>query len=194
MDDKTLKDIIMQTNKDYSGMFEYLKSFYRDEYFTHRNLLIFSVILPGLFTYRYMMKTTLLREYNGHFNSPQNLLNRKLTKNYLFEATFRFIVGGIATFMALNIFKIYYLKLDDGPLLVSQEDIKMQKTQEDLSDIISIKERIKEADKYIVKIGKDQIVEELGESYANKIFSMNKFMDSRNKINKYYEQYHNKKQ
>jgi len=201
MEEEKLKKIFFQTDKDCSRYSEFFKQFFKQEYISNKNLLIFSISLSSLFTYNYLNKKIIYRENNGHFNSPQTLLNKKLTKNYLFEGGFRFLLGSTSIFAILNLFKIYYLKIEEPLFDYNSYENKKEKYKKDIEDIILIKKEIgfegqnfEEKDKnLIVKIGRDDISEdEENQSFANKIFSIDKSVTFRNNINKYFEQYKNK--
>ena len=78
-DEKKFQLIITKTNEDYSRYTDYIKSNIKEEYFKNRNITIFSVFFSGFFSFKFLNKKIILRENNGHFNSPQTLLNKKLS-------------------------------------------------------------------------------------------------------------------
>lgn len=192
MDEEKFKEIFSKANNDYSGIYDFFKSYYKEDYFSNRNVIGFSIVFSGLFTYKYLKNRIIYRENNGHFNSPQNLLNRKLTKNYWIEGTFRFTMGTVALYMGLNLFKIYYLKLEVPLLFNDPENEKQYNTKKDIDDILLIKEQIDSSDKdMIVKVGNESL-ESINDSLGKKLYGMNETLNFRNNINKYFEQYRKK--
>jgi hypothetical protein len=77
-------------NKDYKQIF--IKKF-RIEKLTDRKIHSFSLFLSAYLTYRFLKRTTIYNEVHGHYNSPQNLLNRRLTQHYYKDAIARFAIG-----------------------------------------------------------------------------------------------------
>jgi len=58
-----------------------------------RTIFIFSTLTSGYMSYKYLKNKEIYSEFNGHFNSPNNLHNRRLTFFYLQEALVRFSLG-----------------------------------------------------------------------------------------------------
>ena len=193
MEEEKLKEIFAKTNKDYSRFFEFIKYNYREEHFSNRNIIGFSLLFSAFLTYKYLNSKIIYRENNGHFNSPQNLLNRKLTRNYLTEGAFRFFFGSISVFIGISIFKMYYLKIEE-PLFYHDSDAEKQiQIKKDLEDIILIKESIDSPnEEKIIKVGGDETIEKMNQKFALNIFAIDKSLNFRNNINKYFEQYKKK--
>jgi len=190
MDEDKFYAVISKTNRDNSRFYELIKYYYRDEYFSNRNTILFSLLFSSFLTYKYLKNTILYRENNGHFNSPQNLLNRKLTKNYLIEGGFRFILNSLGLFICLNLFKIYYLKIDEPLFIWNPEYDLEEKKKKDFEEIILIKEELKQdLEEKIFKVGVDESEEKIDENRGNSLFSIDKSLGFRNNINKYFDQY-----
>lgn len=190
MDEDKFYAVISRTKRDNSRFSELIKYYYRDEYFSNRNTIFVSIFFSSFLTYKYLKNTILYRENNGHFNSPQNLLNRKLTKNYLIEGGFRFILNSLGLFLCLNLFKFYYLKIDEPLFLWNPEEEQEIKKKKDLEDIILIEEELKQENKEkIFKVGIDETEEKINQNFAKSLFSIDKSLGFRNNINKYFEQY-----
>ena len=60
---------------------------------SNRTIFIFSALTSGYMSYKYLKNKEVYTEYNGHFNSPNNLLNKRMTLFHLQEAVMRFSLG-----------------------------------------------------------------------------------------------------
>ncbi len=189
MEEKNLKAIFAKTDQDYSRFFEFIKYNYKEEHFSNRNTFGFSILSAGLFTYKYLNNRIIYRENNGHFNSPQNLLNRKLSHNYMMEGTFRFILGSLIIFTGISLFKLYYLKLEEPLFSFDSEAEKRIQMKKDIEDIILINNKMDSSNgERIIKIGIDES-EKMSEKYGANKFAIDQNLSFRNNINKYFEQY-----
>src|SRR5688572_12643204 len=68
--------------------------------------LVISTLIPAYLTYRFLAKRYLYSEHHGHFNSPNRILNRKLTEFHLQDAFVRFGFGFLILYGALTFIKI----------------------------------------------------------------------------------------
>lgn len=191
MEEEKLKAIISKTNKDYSRFYDFIKYKYKEDQFSNKNLIIFSILLSGLFTYKHLNKKIIYHENNGHFNSPQNLLNRKLYRNYMMEGVFRFLIGSVAIFIGASLFKIHYLKIEEPLFIYNREAEDRKKNMRDSEDIVLIKSNLDQShEEKIIKVGADLSIEDLDQKKALNIFNIDKTLHSRNNINKFFEQYY----
>lgn len=73
-----------------------------------------SIVSSFYMTYKYLANKDVYTEYNGHFNSPKNQLNKKMTIFYLQDSVIRIGLGMIFVGGGLILTKIllmkYYLK------------------------------------------------------------------------------------
>ena len=79
------------TNEIKISYFERMKNFIKTQSDTSIYCISFSISL--YLAYNYLKKKHVMKEYHGHFNSPQNMLNRKLTTHYLKDAGARLILA-----------------------------------------------------------------------------------------------------
>jgi hypothetical protein len=80
--------------------------------FSLRTIAVFSTFTSGYMSYKYLKNKEIYSEFNGHFNSPNNLHNRRLTFFYLQEALVRFSLGtafilGISLLVSKVVLKNY---------------------------------------------------------------------------------------
>ena len=60
-----------------------------------KTLFFFSFVSSGFLSYKYLKNKEVYTEFNGHFNSPRNLLNQRMKYFHLQEALARFGLGAI---------------------------------------------------------------------------------------------------
>lgn len=76
---------------------------------SNKNIYLISLLLSGAMTYKYGVNRFLYMEHHGHFNSPQNMLNRKVFQHHMQEIFLRFGFGffGLSAilFMARGIYR-----------------------------------------------------------------------------------------
>src|SRR5689334_14336159 len=82
-----------QVKKDDLGLFERTKQFLKSQ--SEISICLISLSISGYLAYRYLNKKHLMMEYHGHFNSPQNMINKRLTVHYVKDAAARFGLGFI---------------------------------------------------------------------------------------------------
>jgi hypothetical protein len=181
MDEEKLRKILEKNNQDISRYEKLLDLYLKQEYFSNRNITIFSIALSGFLTYRFWKNKIIFRENHGHFNSPQNLLNKSLTKNYILDGIFRFFVGGLSFYFALNTFKSIYFKLDSR-----KDETEEQINQLDDKDIHLIKSFSYDSEK-ILKIGIDDINDKINPNFVQKIFTIDKKLEERDNLQRYYD-------
>jgi hypothetical protein len=59
-----------------------------------------SFIIGSMTSIKFLKRKFLNKEFHGHFNSPQNMLNKSLSRHYIQDA----IVRGTITFFTITIF------------------------------------------------------------------------------------------
>ena len=185
MDENKIQEIFKKSQKEFY-LKDYLKSFYKEEYFSNKNLMFVSFFLSSLLTIKFIKSKHLYREFHGHFNSPQTLLNKKLTINYLTDAFFRFFLGNVGFFYFFYSFKKYYLKINE-PLFTEKEDIEEKYYNKNLM----ILEDEDNNERLVKEIGIDKINEENHFEYKNvqRLFDIENSLKIRNNLNRYYEDY-----
>lgn len=93
-----------------------------------RTFFIFSCITSGYMSYKYLKNKEIYSEFNGHFNSPNNLHNRRLTLFYLQEAFMRFSLGtvficGISLVVSKVVLKNYHKQVKSTTTIPKNNDI-----------------------------------------------------------------------
>jgi hypothetical protein len=121
-----------------TGFSNKVRGYFRDQ--SDIRIYATSVVISGWCAYRYLSNKYVMMEYHGHFNSPQNMLNKRLTSHYLKDAAARFFIGfGLLT--ALQMGTKYYLGgYDSEANLVD----KMESPHDDVEEYTN--QAIKEGD------------------------------------------------
>jgi hypothetical protein len=72
--------------------------------------------VSGYLAYSYLKRKHIMMEYHGHFNSPQNMLNQRLTSHYVKDAAARFGLSFLFfTFLQIAVkFKLMGLTFEEG--------------------------------------------------------------------------------
>jgi hypothetical protein len=60
---------------------------------SNKTILFFSILSSGYMSYKYLKNKEVYEEFNGHYNSPRNLLNQRMKYFHLQEAMVRFGMG-----------------------------------------------------------------------------------------------------
>ena len=60
---------------------------------SNKTILFFSICTSGFMSYKYLKNKEVYEEFNGHYNSPRNLLNQRMKYFHLQEAIVRFGFG-----------------------------------------------------------------------------------------------------
>jgi hypothetical protein len=127
-----------------------------ERYFKNQSdikIAIVSFMISGYFAYKYLKGKHVMMEYNGHFNSPQSLMNRKLSGHYLKDAAARFCLG-LLILSASQVGLKYYLdgyqvggneNIDDD---LEEEYINTSIESEDINESIKRRENV---NKYLKK-------------------------------------------
>lgn len=68
-------------------------------------IYFFSILVGGVSAVRFLNRKYISREFHGHFNSPQNLLNRNLTKHYVQDSLVRFAMISLLYTVTLSTIK-----------------------------------------------------------------------------------------
>jgi Cys-tRNA synthase (O-phospho-L-seryl-tRNA:Cys-tRNA synthase) len=99
------------------------------------------------------------------------------------------MIGSLTLFIGFNIFKIYYLNIGEPLFNYDFESEKQNKIKKDIEDIVFIKQQLDSSNEHkIIKLGKES-VESINEKFGQKLFAINKSINFRDNINKYYEKY-----
>lgn len=85
---------------------------------SNKTILFFSICTSGFMSYKYLKNKEVYEEFNGHYNSPRNLLNQRMKYFHLQEAIVRFgfglvFIGGGSFILFKKLLKDYlYIKGD----------------------------------------------------------------------------------
>jgi hypothetical protein len=119
---------------------------------TDFSIYLTSTVFSGYFAYRYLKNKFVMKEYHGHFNSPQNLLNKKLTTHYLKDALARFGLGFVVLTLSQMGIK-YYLDgyIQDVAIVTIEEDEEYKNIFIEKNDIQEAIKRRENVNKYLNK-------------------------------------------
>lgn len=136
-------------------------------------ILICSFLFSSFVSYKYLKNRSLYSEYHGHFNSPQNMLNKRLTKFHLQDALFRFTFTFILMFGSFYSLKYY---LNDYYYNSNKDQTKNTLNVDYTQD-----------NEYIVKKGNKKLLEfyDRNEIENSARFSNEEELKRRDNINKY---------
>lgn len=98
-----MESVINSAKKECLLHFQDLKETFKN--LSQNKIYGISLLLSTLFSYKYLKNKHLYSEFNGHFNSPQNKLNKVLFTFYLKEGVIRFSFGFIFFMLSLTYVK-----------------------------------------------------------------------------------------
>jgi hypothetical protein len=138
---------------------------------SNKSLIAISAFISFLSQYRYLKKNHVMSEYNGHFNSPQNMFNRSQIVHHWKDVSMRAFLVFSFTYLATSFTKLYLIGFDkiieDG---YKEEEQELRKKLEE------------ERKRY-----KSIVIEGENEKLSLKNFNTINEVKSRDKVDKYLE-------
>lgn len=97
------------------------------------SLFSISAFITFIIQFRYFKKNYLYSEYNGHFNSPQNMFNKIQTIHHLKDAGMRGLLVFTFSYFMLSIYQIYLKGFDkiSEENYIEEEKILRKKLEEE---------------------------------------------------------------
>jgi hypothetical protein len=145
----------------------------KDKYtsLSNQSLIAISAVISFFSQYRYLKKNHVMSEYNGHFNSPQNMFNRSQIVHHWKDVTMRAILVFTFSYLATSFIKSYMIGFDK----IIEEAYKEEELE-------LRKKLVEERKKY-----QSIVIEGENEKLSLKKFNTINDVTNRDKVDKYLE-------
>ena len=149
--------------------------------FSNAKIYLISICLTSAMTYKYGANRFLYMEHNGHFNSPQNMLNRKVFHHHLQEIFLRFGfgVGGISAILLLIRGYLRIGELDKE--IEKKNDLNKERENLELTKLIGNKVNMKNFE------FKDDFVPNISSSDSDKRFNLDEMIKNKKIVDEYFK-------